>query len=93
MALPSGEKVTASQDQNQERFWTARGAGSGFFDVATKFHLILYPLPKAITASVYFYPCENVVEVADWLGAVVRDRSGSGPGEPEGYRCEPARKA
>lgn len=73
MVLPSGEKVTASKDKNQDLFWAARGAGSGFFAVATQYHLELYSLSKAITASVYFYPYERMIEVADWLGPLASE--------------------
>lgn len=63
-----GEKLLANAEQNQDYFWAARGAGPNFFAVATRYHLKLYPLPKAITASVYFYPYEHSVKIAEWLG-------------------------
>jgi len=68
MVTPDGELITASAKENQDYYWAARGAGSGLFAVALRYHLKLYPLPKALTASVYYYPYENVVEVAQWLG-------------------------
>ncbi len=68
LVTPEGELITASADQNQDYYWAARGAGPGLFAVAVRYHLKLYPLPQAITASVYYYPYENLVEVAEWLG-------------------------
>lgn len=35
----SGELVTASQTQNSDLFWAARGAGFGFFGVVVRFRL------------------------------------------------------
>jgi FAD/FMN-containing dehydrogenase len=70
MVTANGELITASKDQHTDYFWAARGAGPGLFAVALRYHLKLYPLPKAITTSIYYYPMENLVEVADWLGSV-----------------------
>lgn len=67
-----GELITADARQNQDYFWAARGGGSGFFGVALRYHLKLYPLPKAITASVYYYPYEDIVEIAKWLEPIAR---------------------
>lgn len=67
MVTAKGDLITASAEENQDYFWAARGAGPGLFAVAVRYHLKLYPLPKAITASSYYYPYENLQEVADWL--------------------------
>src|SRR5262249_28762150 len=40
--------------------------------VATRFHLQCYPLPKAITASNYFYSLEDLREVVDEAVALGR---------------------
>jgi len=68
LVTPEAKMITASADQNQDYYWAARGAGPGLFAVATRYHLKLYPLPQAMAASVYYYPYENLVEVAEWLG-------------------------
>jgi FAD/FMN-containing dehydrogenase len=39
MVTAEGKLITASSDENQDYFWAARGAGSGFFGVVTRFHL------------------------------------------------------
>jgi FAD/FMN-containing dehydrogenase len=64
----NGDTITASAVENPDYFWAARGGGPGFFGVATRFHLKLYPLPRAITGSAYFYPYETIVDIAAWLG-------------------------
>ena len=68
MVDAKGEMITASAVDNPDYFWAARGSGPGFFAVATRYHLKLYPLPRAVTASVYYYPYETIVDIAEWLG-------------------------
>jgi FAD/FMN-containing dehydrogenase len=67
-----GDTITASAGENPEYFWAARGSGPSFFGVATRYHLKLYPLPRAMTASVYYYPYETIVDIAEWLGPLAR---------------------
>ena len=66
----SGELVRASETENSELFWAARGAGPGFFGVVTKFHLALYPRPKVFMNSAYLYPIDVLDEVLIWARAV-----------------------
>jgi FAD/FMN-containing dehydrogenase len=67
LVTPEGELITASEEENSEYFWAARGAGSGLFAVAVRYHLKLYPLPRAIWASSYHFAMEELGSVADWL--------------------------
>src|SRR5215210_2145678 len=66
-----GNLVTASEAENTELLWAARGAGPGFFGVATKYRLRLYPLPKAITTSTLMYPLEKLPEAVKWAAETV----------------------
>jgi FAD/FMN-containing dehydrogenase len=66
-----GNLVTASETENTELLWAARGAGPGFFGVATKYRLRLYPLPKAITTSTLTYKLERLPEVVEWATQTV----------------------
>jgi FAD/FMN-containing dehydrogenase len=66
----AGELVRASETENSEWFWAARGAGPGFFGVVTKFHLTLYPRPKVFMNSAYLYPIDVLDEVLIWARAV-----------------------
>lgn len=68
MVTPKGELITASENENVDYYWAARGAGPGMFAVITRYHLKLYPLPKKIGTSIYYYPYENTSDVAGWLG-------------------------
>lgn len=70
LVTAEGELITATREQNSDYFWAARGAGSGFFGVATRYHLKLYPLPSYITASSYVYPYDDCVAVSQWVREV-----------------------
>ncbi|KAF2099879.1 oxidoreductase, FAD-binding protein [Rhizodiscina lignyota] len=37
IVMPNGQAVIASRTENQDVFWAARGSGTGFFGVVTKF--------------------------------------------------------
>src|SRR5262249_439065 len=67
-----GEKLVASATENTDYYWAARGGASMFFAVVTRYHLKLYPLPKAITSSAYYYRYEDVTAIAEWLGPLAR---------------------
>ncbi len=65
-----GELVRADSSHNSELFWAARGAGPGFFGVATRFHLRVYPLPTVIRTSTYLYPLAEVEQVSRWAAEI-----------------------
>jgi FAD/FMN-containing dehydrogenase len=68
-----GERVRADAGQNTDLFWAARGAGAGLFAVATRYHLRLHPMPRAIRTSAYYYPADLVEHVGPWLDTVADD--------------------
>src|SRR5919202_6813170 len=70
-----GNLVTATETENAELFWAARGSGPGFFGVATKYRLRLYLLPKAITTSTLMYPLEQLPQVVEWATDTVNTLS------------------
>ena len=67
-----GRLVTASETENPDLLWAARGAGPGFFGIATRYRLKLYPLPRAITTSTLVYPLEKLSEVVRWATETVK---------------------
>jgi FAD/FMN-containing dehydrogenase len=69
----------ASETENADIFWAARGAGPAFFGVVTRYRLRLRPLPGAITTSVWTYPLDRIAEVESWMSATMR----SGPARLE----------
>ena len=65
-----GELVHASESQNADLFWAARGSGPGFFGVVTRFHLSLQPRPQAMMKSDYVYPIEVLEDVLRWIRTI-----------------------
>jgi FAD/FMN-containing dehydrogenase len=65
-----GELVHASESQNADLFWAARGSGPGFFGVVTRFHLSLRPRPHTMMKSDYVYPIEVLEDVLRWIRTV-----------------------
>ena len=67
-----GESIRADRDHNADLFWAARGAGPGFFGVVIRFHLRVYPLPRAILQSSLTYGIQDIDKVAAWLPQLMR---------------------
>jgi hypothetical protein len=61
-----GELVHASETENPELFWAARGAGAGFFGVVVNFYLRVLPRPKAWVRNVYVYPISLTPQIFRW---------------------------
>ena len=66
-----GRLVHASEDENAEFLWAARGAGPAFPGVVTRFVVDLRPLPRAITSSTYVYALSELEQVAGWASESV----------------------
>ncbi|MCP5200691.1 MAG: FAD-binding oxidoreductase [Gammaproteobacteria bacterium] len=72
LVLADGRELTVSNEVEPDLFWAARGAGPGFFAVATRFHVALRPLPRAVTLSSFDFPLEQAAtayRLADDLSA------------------------
>ena len=67
LVTAAGEKLKVSRDAHTDLFWAARGAGPGFFAVATRFHLDVFPLPQAITSCTYVYSIDQLDNLIGWL--------------------------
>ena len=65
-----GNLVTASENENFDLLWAIRGGGPGFFGVVTQYRLKLYPAPRAITSTNYFFALQRAEEAGAWAGAV-----------------------
>ncbi|MFD5425642.1 FAD-binding oxidoreductase [Streptomyces sp. NPDC127084] len=65
-----GELVYADASHNAELYWSARGAGPGFFGVVTRFHVRVYPKPAVCGSSLYVYPIELMENVYRWAHAI-----------------------
>ncbi|MEK7253673.1 MAG: FAD-binding protein, partial [Bacteroidota bacterium] len=62
-----GQLLRASETENEDLFWAARGAEPGFFGVVTCFYLKTKPRPKCLTASTFIYPAAVGEGVLKWL--------------------------
>ncbi len=65
-----GELVRADSSTNPDLFWAARGGGAGFPGIAVGYHLRLYPMPRAMFGSSYYYPLQHSDAIGDWLWKV-----------------------
>jgi FAD/FMN-containing dehydrogenase len=72
VATADGNLVVATPEQHADLLWAIRGAGPGFFGVVTQYILKLYPRPRAITTSTYYYPLHRIEEVGAWAGSMAR---------------------
>lgn len=61
-----GEFIHASERENADMFWAARGAGPGFFGVVVKFYLKLYPLPKYRAIIAHDFSMRHLEDVYRW---------------------------
>lgn len=62
----NGQLVHASETENADLFWAARGAGAGFFGVVVNFYLKVFPRPKAWVRNVYVYPIDLTPQIFRW---------------------------
>jgi FAD/FMN-containing dehydrogenase len=68
-----GELRHASETENSEMLWAARGSGPGFFGVVVRFHLRLHPKPGFIGTSVIQYPVDRLEDLVRWMGEIGPD--------------------
>lgn len=68
-----GEKLHIDAENHPELYWSARGAGPGFFAVVTAFHLKVYPKPAVCGMSLYAYPFDCADEVFSWARTISGD--------------------
>jgi hypothetical protein len=61
-----GELVHASESENVDLFWAARGSGGGFFGVVVCFHLKLHPLPPYRGIIMQNFDIKHLEEVYEW---------------------------
>ena len=57
----------ASESENTDLFWAARGAGPAFFGIVTGYRLALHKLPQSITTAIRSYPIARAADVQEWI--------------------------
>lgn len=65
-----GDIVHASEHENADLYWAARGSGPGFFGIVTRFHLRVYPKPNVMGFALHSYPISMLEEVFRWAHAM-----------------------
>lgn len=73
VVMADGRRLTASETENADILWAARGAGPAFFGIVTAYHLRLERAPKAILTEVHVHPLAEAGRVADWAEAAMAD--------------------
>jgi FAD/FMN-containing dehydrogenase len=68
----AGERIHAGETRNADLFWAARGAGSGFFAVVTRFYVKLYPRMRVTMNSGYFWPAAAAPDVFRFVHEIGR---------------------
>jgi FAD/FMN-containing dehydrogenase len=68
----NGSVIDVDQEHYADLLWAIRGGGPGFFGVVTEYRLKLYPAPRAITTSSYYYPLQRIEEVGTWAASVAK---------------------
>jgi hypothetical protein len=70
VVLADGTLVHASETENPELLWAARGAGPGFFGVVVRFHLKLQARPKYVGMKVQVFRIRHLEAVMTWADRV-----------------------
>ena len=65
-----GELRHASETENADILWAARGSGPDFFGVVVRFHLRVFPKPGFIGTSIIKYPVERLADLVRWVDRV-----------------------
>lgn len=73
IVLADGSLIHASETENSDIFWTARGSGPGFFAVVQRYHLRLHPRPKFTGMKIQVFRREHLDDVFRWADDVGAD--------------------
>jgi FAD/FMN-containing dehydrogenase len=81
VVMADGEMLHATESENAELLWAARGAGPGFFGIVVRWYLQTYPRPLRPSQSTVVWSMDHLDDVLRWAHEVLPSC------EPE---CEPA---
>jgi len=70
-----GKLVHANDNQNQDLYWAARGAGPSFPGIVTRFYLKTRPKFEYLGHTVHLYDMVDFTEVMTWLYSIHADIS------------------
>lgn len=69
----NGRQLHCNENENEDLFWAARGAGPGFPAIVTRFHLQTISLPTHIRSSIYIFPKSLFKTALNWVTSIVLD--------------------
>lgn len=70
VVLADGSLVHASETENPDILWAARGSGPGFFGIVVRFHLKLHKRPKYTGLKVQVFRLKHLEDVYRWADDV-----------------------
>ncbi|MEO1657008.1 MAG: FAD-binding oxidoreductase [Pseudomonadota bacterium] len=70
LILADGSLVQASETENTDLYWAARGAGPGFFAVVVRYHLKLHSRHKFSGLKVQVFAREHLNDVFRWADEI-----------------------
>lgn len=70
VVLADGSVVHASEQENSELYWAARGAGPGFFGVVVRYHLKLHTRHKVAGMKIQVFRQQHLEEVFTWADRI-----------------------
>jgi hypothetical protein len=62
-----GELIHASATENSDYYWAARGAGPGYFGVATRYYLKLHKKPPVMRTQGFMFEIADLETVVAWV--------------------------
>ena len=62
-----GRLIHASEGENPDLLWAARGSGPGFFGAITRFHLRTFPRPDAMTHDTWMFELDDLDGLLGWI--------------------------
>lgn len=75
VVLADGRLVHASETENSDLLWAARGAGAGFFGVVVRFYLKLHDRPKYIGIKTQVFRLRHLEDVLTWADSIKHEVS------------------
>lgn len=70
LVLADGRQIHASESENSDIFWAARGAGPGFFAVVLRYHLKLHRRHAFTGMKMQIFKRKHLDEVYRWADAI-----------------------
>ncbi|MEM9437673.1 MAG: FAD-binding oxidoreductase [Pseudomonadota bacterium] len=75
LALADGTEIHASETENPDIYWAARGSGPGFFAVVLRYHLRLHTRAKFMGMKMQIFRMKHLEKVFRWAEEIGPDVS------------------